>query len=143
YSHIAMVTTLSSLLRAANHLEDFITARHLYNIAKILLVTGLIVTYGYLIETFISWYSGNEYEWYMTMNRLRGPYAPLYWALILCNSLVPQVLGFRRARRNGVVLFVVALVVNVGMWLGRFIIVVTSLHRGCLPSSGGMHYPTR
>jgi len=143
YSGFAMVMTLAIPLRAAYHLEDFITARHLENMAKILLVTGLIVTYGYLIETFISWYSGNEYEWYMTMNRLRGPYAPLYWALILCNSLVPQVLWFRRARRNVVLLFVVALVVNVGMWLERFIIVVTSLHRDFLPSSWGMYYPTR
>ena len=143
YSGFAMVMTLAIPLRAAYHLEDFITARHLENMAKILLVTGLIVTYGYLIETFISWYSGNEYEWYMTMNRLRGPYAPLYWALILCNSLVPQVLWFRRARRNVVLLFVVALVVNVGMWLERFIIVVTSLHRDFLPSSCGMYYPTR
>jgi len=139
YSGFAMVMTLAIPLRAAYHLEDFITARHLENMAKILLVTGLIVTYGYLIETFISWYSGNEYEWYMTMNRLRGPYAPLYWALILCNSLVPQVLWFRRARRNVVLLFVVALVVNVGMWLERFIIVVTSLHRDFLPSSWGMY----
>ena len=143
YSGFAMVMTLAIPLRAAYHLEDFITARHLENMAKILLVTGLIVTYGYLIETFISWYSGNEYEWYMTMNRLRGPYAPLYWALILCNSLVPQVLWFRRARRNVALLFVVALVVNVGMWLERFIIVVTSLHRDFLPSSWGMYYPTR
>jgi len=143
YSGFAMVMTLAIPLRAAYHLEDFITARHLENMAKILLVTGLIVTYGYLIETFISWYSGNEYDWYMTMNRLRGPYAPLYWALILCNSLVPQVLWFRRARRNVVLLFVVALVVNVGMWLERFIIVVTSLHRDFLPSSWGMYYPTR
>ncbi|TMA49085.1 MAG: hydrogenase, partial [Deltaproteobacteria bacterium] len=143
YSGFAMVMTLAIPLRAAYHLEDFITARHLENMAKILLVTGLIVTYGYLIETFISWYSGNDYEWYMTMNRLRGPYAPLYWALILCNSLVPQVLWFRRARRNVVLLFVVALVVNVGMWLERFIIVVTSLHRDFLPSSWGMYYPTR
>jgi len=143
YSGFAMVMTLAIPLRAAYHLEDFITARHLENMAKILLVTGLIVTYGYLIETFIAWYSGNEYEWYMTMNRLRGPYAPLYWALILCNSLVPQVLWFRRARRNVVLLFVVALVVNVGMWLERFIIVVTSLHRDFLPSSWGMYYPTR
>jgi len=143
YSGFAMVMTLAIPLRAAYHLEDFITARHLENMAKILLVTGLIVTYGYLIETFISWYSGNEYEWYMTMNRLRGPYAPLYWALILCNSLVPQILWFRGARRNVALLFVVALVVNVGMWLERFIIVVTSLHRDFLPSSWGMYYPTR
>ena len=143
YSGFAMVMTLAIPLRAAYHLEDFITARHLENMAKILLVTGLIVTYGYLIETFIAWYSGNEYEWYMTMNRMRGPYAPLYWALIFCNAIVPQVLWFRRARRNVALLFVVALVVNVGMWLERFIIVVTSLHRDFLPSSWGMYYPTR
>src|SRR5947199_8996635 len=78
YSGFAMVMTLAIPLRAAYHLEDFITERHLQNMAKILLVTGLIVTYGYLIDTFIAWYSGNEYEWYMTMNRMRGPYAPVY-----------------------------------------------------------------
>ncbi|HSV08652.1 MAG TPA: NrfD/PsrC family molybdoenzyme membrane anchor subunit, partial [Candidatus Binatus sp.] len=143
YSGFAMVMTLAIPLRAAYHLEDFITERHLQNMAKILLVTGLIVTYGYLIEAFMSWYSGNEFEWYMATNRMRGPYAPLYWALIFCNAVVPQVLWFRRARTNVPLLFVVALVVNIGMWLERFIIVVTSLHRDFLPSSWGMYYPTR
>ena len=143
YSGFAMVMTLAIPLRAAYHLEDFITERHLENMAKILLVTGLIVTYGYLIETFMSWYSGNEFEWYMATNRMRGPYAPLYWALIFCNAVVPQVLWFKRARTNVPLLFVVALVVNIGMWLERFIIVVTSLHRDFLPSSWGMYYPTR
>jgi Ni/Fe-hydrogenase subunit HybB-like protein len=143
YSGFAMVLTLAIPLRAAYHLEDFITERHLQNMAKIILVTGLIVTYGYVIETFMSWYSGNEFEWYMATNRMRGPYAPLYWALIFCNAVVPQVLWFRRARTNVALLFVVALVVNVGMWLERFIIVVTSLHRDFLPSSWGMYYPTR
>ena len=143
YSGFAMVLTLAIPLRAAYHLEDFITERHLQNMAKILLVTGLIVSYGYLIEAFMSWYSGNEFEWYMATNRMRGPYAPFYWALIFCNAVVPQVLWFKRARTNVPLLFVVALVVNIGMWLERFIIVVTSLHRDFLPSSWGMYYPTR
>ena len=90
----------------------------------------------------MAWYSGNPNEQYMILNRLYGPYAPLYWGLLLCNVLVPQVLWFGRIRANVKALFVVALAVNVGMWLERFVIVVTSLHRDFLPSSWGMYYPT-
>ena len=90
----------------------------------------------------MAWYSGNPFEQYVSLNRLRGPYAPLYFLLLACNFLVPQILWFRRMRSNVAVLFVVALIVNVGMWLERFIIVVTSLHRDFLPSSWRMYYPT-
>lgn len=142
YSGFAMVMTLAIPLRAVYKLQDFITTRHLDNMAKILLATGLIVAYGYIMETFVAWYSGNPYEEYMMLNRMGGPYAPFFWALIVCNVLVPQVLWSRRVRANVPALFVIALVVNIGMWLERFVIVVTSLHRDFLPSSWGMYSGT-
>jgi Ni/Fe-hydrogenase subunit HybB-like protein len=142
YSGFAMVMTLAIPLRVIYGLEDFITRRHLDNMAKVMLATGLIVAYGYLMETFMAWYSGNPYESFMILNRMRGPYAPLYWALILCNVVIPQVLWLTRVRSSAAALFAISLVVNIGMWLERFIIVVTSLHRDFLPSSWGMYYPT-
>ena len=142
YAGFAMVLTLAIPLRAIYQLEDFITTRHLQNMALIVLATGLIVAYGYLMEIFMAWYGGNPSEAAMVSNRFRGPYAPVYWALLGCNVLIPQLLWFRRIRTNVFVLFGVAMVVNVGMWLERFIIVVTSLHRDFLPSSWGMYYPT-
>jgi molybdopterin-containing oxidoreductase family membrane subunit len=142
YSGFAMVLTLAIPLRAAYGLQDFITMRHLQNMAKILLVTGLIVAYGYLMEGFAAWYSGNEFESYMLTNRALGPYAPYYWALLFCNVVVPQFLWSDRVRSNVVALFIIAIIVNVGMWLERFIIVITSLHRDFLPSSWGMYAPT-
>src|SRR6185295_17697593 len=113
---------------------DFITLRHLQNMAKIMLATGLIVVYGYGMEAFMSWYSGNPYEAFVLLNRLGGPYAPMYFG---------QLFWFRRVRTNVVLLFVISLLVNVGMWLERYIIVVTSLHRDFLPSSWGMYAGTR
>jgi Ni/Fe-hydrogenase subunit HybB-like protein len=142
YSGFAMVLTLAIPIRAVYGLEDFITVRHLQNMAKVMLVTGLIVAYGYAIEAFIAWYSADAYEGFMIWNRVTGPYAPAYWALLLCNVVVPQALWFRRVRSSVPLLFVLSLVVNVGMWLERFIIVVTSLHRDFLPSSWGMYSPT-
>ncbi|MPZ77550.1 MAG: hydrogenase [Deltaproteobacteria bacterium] len=142
YSGFAMVMTLAIPLRAAYRLQDLITMRHLDNMAKVLLTTGLIVAYGYLMETFFAWYSGNEFEMYMMANRLAGPYAPMYWALLFCNIIVPQVLWFPRLRAHVPLLFIVALIVNIGMWLERYIIVVTSLHRDFLPSSWGMYSGT-
>jgi Ni/Fe-hydrogenase subunit HybB-like protein len=142
YSGFAMVLTLAIPIRAVYGLEDFITMRHLQNMAKILLVTGLMVAYGYTCEAFISWYSVDTFERFMSWNRLTGPYAPVYWLLIFCNVVFPQVLWFRRVRSSVPFLFVIALVVNVGMWLERFIIVVTSLHRDFSPSAWGMYSPT-
>ncbi|MGD8377555.1 MAG: polysulfide reductase NrfD [Acidobacteriota bacterium] len=142
YAGFAMVLLLAIPLRAIYGLQDFITMRHLRNMAKVMLATGLVVFYGYMTELFFSWYSGNPFEEYMILNRLTGPYAPVYWALIFCNGLAPQILWSRKARGSVPVLFVVALIVSVGMWLERFIIVVTSLHRDFLPSSWGMYYPT-
>jgi molybdopterin-containing oxidoreductase family membrane subunit len=142
YSGFAMVMTLAIPIRAIYGLEDFITMRHLNNMALIILATGLFVAYGYGIEGFMAWYSGNPNEQYMILNRFYGPYAPVYWGLLICNVLVPQLLWIGWIRANVIALFVVALAVNVGMWLERFIIVVTSLHRDFLPSSWGMYYPT-
>jgi len=142
YAGFAMVLTLAIPVRAAYGLEEFITLRHLENMAKVMLATGLIVAYGYLMETFMAWYSGEKYDQYMILNRMTGPYWPWYWALILCNVAIPQLLWVGRIRRRPLALFCLAIVVNVGMWLERFIIVVTSLHRDFLPSSWGMYRPT-
>ena len=142
FSGFAMVLTLAIPLRAVYGLKDFITARHLDNCAKLMLVTGMIVAYGYTLEAFIGWFSGNEFEWYMTKNRAVGPYWPAYWALIVCNVITPQFLWFRAVRRSVVVLFIICIIVNIGMWLERFVIVITSLHRDYLPSSWDMYYPT-
>ena len=143
YSGFAMVLTLAIPLRAAYGLEDFITMRHLENMAKVMLATGLIVAYGYAMELFMAWYSGNTYEGFTAWNRIVGPYWPAYWALILCNVVIPQLLWFKRVRTKVPVLFVLSLTVNLGMWLERFVIVVTSLHRDFLPSSWGMYTATR
>ncbi|HJZ12013.1 MAG TPA: NrfD/PsrC family molybdoenzyme membrane anchor subunit, partial [Acidobacteriota bacterium] len=142
YSGFAMVMTLAIPIRAVYKLQDFITMRHLQNMAKVMLATGLLVAYGYMMETFMAWYSGNANEKFMIFNRMTGPYWPLYWALIVCNVIIPQLLWSSRVRNSVPALFFLALVVNVGMWLERFIIVVTSLHRDFLPSSWGMYYPT-
>jgi Ni/Fe-hydrogenase subunit HybB-like protein len=142
YSGFAMVLTLAIPLRAVYGLKDFITDRHLDNMAKVMLATGLMVAYGYAMEAFFGWYSANEYEWYMIRNRALGPYAWSYWALIACNVIAPQFLWSRRIRTNPFWLFILAIVVNIGMWLERFVIIVTSLHRDYLPSSWGMYYPT-
>ncbi len=142
YAGFAMVLTLAIPLRKMYGLEDFITMRHLENMAKITLVTGLIVVYGYAMEAFFAWYSANQYEGFMLKNRAFGPYGWSYWALIFCNGVVPQTLWIKRWRTNTVWLFIMALLVSVGMWLERFVIIVTSLHRDFLPSSWGMYYPT-
>jgi molybdopterin-containing oxidoreductase family membrane subunit len=142
YCGFAMVIVLAIPLRKAYGLEDFVTLRHLDLMARVMLASGLIVAYGYMMEAFMGWYSANPYEQAMMMNRFVGPYAPAYWALILTNVVIPQMLWFSRLRLNVGVLFFVAIVVNVGMWLERFVIVVTSLSQDFLPSSWGMYYPT-
>ena len=143
YAGFAMVLTLSIPVRKVFGLEDFITMRHLDNMGKVLLATALIVGYGYMMEAFSAYYSSDQYERFMILNRMFGPYAAMYWCLILCNIVTPQFLWFRKVRSNVGALFAIAMVVNVGMWLERFVIVVTSLHRDFLPSSWGMYYPTR
>jgi Ni/Fe-hydrogenase subunit HybB-like protein len=142
YSGFAMVLTLAIPLRKAYGLEDFITMRHLDNMAKVMLATGLIVAYGYFIEFFMAFYSNNKFDVFLAQQRLHGPYAHFYYALILCNILTPQLLWFEKMRRNVAVLFVMSLVVNTGMWLERFVIVVISLTRDFMPSAWGRYLPT-
>jgi molybdopterin-containing oxidoreductase family membrane subunit len=143
YSGFAMVLMLAIPIRKVYGLEDFITARHLQNSAKVMLATGWIVAYGYGIEAFMGWYGGNRYDQTLLWNRLHGPYASWYFTLLLSNLLIPQVLWFRKVRSSPVWLFLISFVILVGMWLERFIIVVVSLTRDFLPSSWGMYYPTR
>jgi Ni/Fe-hydrogenase subunit HybB-like protein len=142
YSGLAMVLTLAIPLRRIYHLEDLVTMRHIQNMAKLMLATGLIVTYSYVIETFSAWYSTSEFESYMMINRATGPYWWLYWLLVLTNIILPQALWSSRVRNSTLAVFLIALSVNIGMWLERFVIVVTSLHRDFLPSSWGMYIPT-
>ena len=143
YAGFAMVLLLTIPLRKIYGLQSFITMRHMNNMAKVMLATGLIVAYGYLMEAFFGWYSGNPYESFMIWNRMHGPYAYYYWALILCNGLTPQLLWFKKVRSNLLALWFISIVVSIGMWLERFVIVVTSLHRDYLPSSWGMYQPTQ
>ncbi len=142
YSGFAMVLTLAIPLRKVYGLEDFITDKHLDNMAKVMLATGLMVGYGYIMEVFIAWYSGSMYEEQVLSNRFVGPYAPYFYALVVCNIGAIQFLWSRAIRQNAVLLFVIAVIANVGMWLERFVIVVTSLHRDYLPSSWAMYEPT-
>jgi molybdopterin-containing oxidoreductase family membrane subunit len=142
YSGFAMVLTLIIPARKLYHLEDFITNRHLDYMAKVMLATGLIVVYGYAMELFFAFYSGSEYERFLIMNRITGPYGWSYVLLILCNGLIPQLLWIKKIRLHPLSLFVISIVVNVGMWLERFVIVITSLHRDFLPSSWDMYHPT-
>src|ERR1700730_15066326 len=143
YSGFAMVLMLAIPIRKFYALEDFITERHLQISAKVMLATGLIVAYGYVVEAFMGWYGGNRYDAFLLWNRLHGPYAPLYYMLLICNIVIPQVLWIPKLRSSPVWLFLISGVVLVGMWLERFIIVVVSLHRDFLTSSWGMYYPTR
>jgi molybdopterin-containing oxidoreductase family membrane subunit len=142
YSGFAMVLTLAIPIRAIYGLQDFITMKHLDNMAKVMLATGLMVAYGYAMEAFMAWYSNNTYEKFLMMNRFFGPYMVQYWLLIACNIAIPQLMWFRAVRRNVPLLFVISLVVNLGMWLERYVIIVVSLHRDFLPSSWGMYAGT-
>jgi molybdopterin-containing oxidoreductase family membrane subunit len=142
YSGFAMVLTLAIPLRKLYHLEEFITMRHIQNMAKLMLATGTIVAYSYIIEAFIAWYSGSQFERFVLINRATGPYGWMYWLLIATNLVIPQALWSARVRNSPPVILGIAMCVNIGMWLERFIIVVTSLHRDFLPSSWGMYYPT-
>jgi len=142
YSGFAMVLTLTIPVRKLYKMESLITLRHLDNMAKVMLVTGLIVAYGYTCEAFYAWYSGAEYERFMMWNRAFGPYWPAYWMLILCNIAIPQALWFKKVRHNPIPLFIVTIIINIGMWLERYVIVVTSLARDFLPSSWGTYHGT-
>lgn len=142
FSGFAMVLTLVIPIRAVYGLQNLITARHLDHMAKVLMATGWVVAYGYFSEFFTAWYSGDIFERFTAVNRAIGPYAPALYALLFCNVLAPQILWSSRMRHSTVTLFIVSIIVNIGMWLERFVIVVTSLHRDFLPSSWGMYSPT-
>jgi molybdopterin-containing oxidoreductase family membrane subunit len=143
FSGFAMVLTLAIPLRAAFDLYEFITPRHLDNMAKVMLATGMIVGYGYLMESFIAWYGTNAFEHDTLLHhRPFGPYAHTYRLMLLCNVAVPQLLWLPWVRSNPVVLWLIALVVNLGMWLERYVIVVTSLSRDFLPSAWSMYHGT-
>jgi molybdopterin-containing oxidoreductase family membrane subunit len=142
YSGFAMVITIAIPLRKAYGLEDFITMRHLENMAKVMLATGLIVAYGYFFEFFMSIYSGNKWDVFLVEQRLHGPYAHYYYALIFCNILTPQLLWIQKIRTNVIILFLMSLVINLGMWLERFVIVVISLTRDFDPSAWGRYSAT-
>jgi molybdopterin-containing oxidoreductase family membrane subunit len=144
YSGFAMVLILAIPVRAVYNLKDMITLRHLENAAKVMLATGLIVAYGYILEIYMAWYSGpKSIDWFTVHNRFFGPYAGPYWALWICNIIIPQVLWIKSVRRSPFLLFLISLVVLAGMWLERFVIVILSLHRDYVPSSWGMYYPTK
>src|SRR5438067_9342271 len=142
FSGFAMVLTLAIPLRHFFRLQDFITDRHLENAAKILLACGWIVAYGYFIEAFTAFYSGEQFEIAMLKDRFFGFYGPVYWTVLACNVLVPQLLWWRPARRSAWALFAISLVVNLGMWLERVMIVVQSMHHDFMPSAWGNFMPT-
>lgn len=135
YSGFAMVLTIMIPVREFFGMKDFITMRHIENMAKVMLATGLVVCYGYACEAFYAWYSGNEFERFMMLNRMTGPTSWSYMALMFCNMITPQFLWFKSIRCSIIPLFIITIIVNIGMWLERYVIVVTSLTRDFLPSS--------
>jgi len=142
FSGFAMVVTCLLFLRKVFHIEHIITMNHLDNMNKIILVTSMMVGYGYIMEYFMAWYSGSHFEQFVFINRAFGPYAWAYWTMISCNVLLPQLFWFRKIRRTIPVMLIIVIFVNVGMWFERFVIIVTSLHRDFLPSSWRMYTPT-
>ena len=143
YSGFAMVLVLAIPIRHYYGVEDMITSRHLENAAKIMLATGLIVAYGYFMEIFMAFYGSNIYERAIVNTRWHGPYAPAYWSLIALNIVIPQLLWIPKIRKSTFWQFVLSADILIGMWLERFVIIITSLHRDFLPSSWGMYTPTR
>jgi molybdopterin-containing oxidoreductase family membrane subunit len=142
FSGFAMVMTLAIPARELWGLKNFITTRHLENMCKVVLLTGSMVGYAYSMEFFIAWYSGEIYESFTFINRAFGPYGWAYWIMVSCNVITPQIFWFKKARTNIAIIFTASLLVNVGMWFERFVIVVTSLANDFLPSSWGMYEPT-
>jgi len=142
YAGFAMVLALAIPVRKFYGLEDFITLRHIRNCCKVMLATGLIVAYGYVMEAFFSWYSSATFEEFMMKNRMFGPYWFMYWLLILCNVAIPSLLWVKKLRDNLAVVFIISIIINLGMWLERFVIIVMSLNRDFTPSAWRMYYPT-
>jgi molybdopterin-containing oxidoreductase family membrane subunit len=142
FSGFAMVMTLMIIARQVYGLKDIMTIKHLELMNKIMLVTGSLVGYAYSMEFFMAWYSGNEYERYVFINRATGPYWWAYWTMVTCNVISPQLFWSKRLRTSLPVMFVISILINIGMWFERFVIIVTSLHRDYLPSSWGYFHPT-
>jgi len=142
FSGFAMVLTLMLLARKAMRLEQYFTRRHVDAMCKIIILTGSIVGLAYLTEFFTAAYSGNPYEQFVFFNRAAGPFAWAYWIMVTCNVVSPQLLWFKALRNNLVVVFLLSIVINIGMWFERFVIIVTSLHRDYLPSSWSDYSPT-
>jgi molybdopterin-containing oxidoreductase family membrane subunit len=142
FSGFGMVLTLLILTRKVMGLERYITVHHLEAMAKITLLTGSMVGFCYLTELFLAWFGGNPYERAAFWNRATGPFAWAYWTMMTCNAILPQLLWSKRVRTSVPILFVLSLLVNVGMWFERFVIIVTSLHRDFLPSSWWSYRPT-
>jgi molybdopterin-containing oxidoreductase family membrane subunit len=142
FSGFAMVVTLAIPARELFGLKDFITLRHLDNMAKITLATGLMVAYSYVMEFFMAWYNGNPWEQFQMLDRELGPMGWCGWVMLICNVAVPQLLWFRFARRNVWLLLAISILINVGMWFERFVIIVIGLHRDFLPSSWGTYWPS-
>jgi molybdopterin-containing oxidoreductase family membrane subunit len=143
FSGLAMVLTLMLVARKVMRLESYITVGHVSSMCKLIIGTGGIVATAYATEFFIAWYSGNPYEQFVFMNRALGPFAWAYWIMVGCNVLTPQLLWFKRIRSNLLIVFILSLFINVGMWFERFVIIVTSLHRDFLPSSWQNYVPTK
>ncbi|AUX47397.1 polysulfide reductase NrfD [Sorangium cellulosum] len=142
FSGFAMVVTLMVFARKAFGLEGLITMRHLENMNKVIVATGTMVGYAYGMELFIAWYSGNGYERFAFANRIMGPYAWAYWTMVSCNVIFPQLFWFKKIRTSIPAMFIISILVNIGMWFERFVIIVTSLHRDFLPSSWTYFRPT-
>jgi Ni/Fe-hydrogenase subunit HybB-like protein len=142
FSGFGMVLTLLVPLRTLCHLEEIITKRHVDLMCKVVLATGSMVGYAYGMEFFIAWYSGNPYELYAFKNRATGPYWWAYWTMVSCNVIFPQLFWFKPIRYNMIAVFILSIVVNIGMWFERFVIIVTSLHRDYMPSNWGYFRPT-
>ncbi|MFZ6051875.1 NrfD/PsrC family molybdoenzyme membrane anchor subunit [Halocola ammonii] len=142
FSGFAMVQTLLLIMRKAFKLENYITIKHVEYMNIVIIVTGSIVGVAYLTELFISWYSGVEYESYAFINRATGPYAWSYYIMMTCNVVSPQLFWFRKLRRNLMFTFFMSIIVNIGMWFERYVIIVTSIHRDYVPSSWAMFHAT-
>ncbi len=142
FSGFAMVMTLMLITRAVYGVKSVVTMKHLELMNKIMLTTGSLVGYAYGMEFFIAWYSGNDYEMFTFTNRATGPYWWAYWTMISCNVITPQIFWFKKMRTSIPVMFVASILINIGMWFERFVIIVTSLHRDFIPSSWGYFRPT-
>lgn len=143
FSGFAMVLTLLIITRKVMRFENYITIGHIEAMCKVIILTGMIVSLAYMTEFFVAWYSANEYERFAFINRATGPYAWAYWTMVTCNVISPHLLWFKKLRTNLVFVFILSIVVNIGMWFERFVIIVTSIHRDFLPSSWAMYYPTK